>query len=751
MAVTTRDTVDIIRDIVASMTPNITIDEATDNLDGTYTLKTSNTYWLRPVKNVLIGSKKYQIVSFVINESITIKDVTTGAGIPVVTSFPLPAPNFFHGATVPASDQQSKEKSAALKTPFIWLYERLDEKPILDVFSRWGRESNPRLFFMDEADSKNQYAPDQKFSVTDPMRQMVELLIDVINNEPSLYKEIEDYNSTAIANWGQFTTDKGNADRFFSQDLSGQLLNLELTTTKQACSKEALILSGCSLSVDVAVCPVTTIGGSDGTAEAFPCGNTDSVTYEWNDPLSQTTKKAVGLSQGNYQVIATDTGVSGCTTIGSGVVEGPGAPPSCNLLITDMESTRPSVFGASDGTATATITGGAGPLSYFWSNGETTNPATGLTSGLVSLSVLDTLAGSCHKTDFVTVDIGMAYSFYTKESGSTLFSHTGDGTAIWTDGVDTLVGDSVTFNFSDSTEKKVTVYGDPSLITALSSLYFHGGKVTNDMDISNLVNLTGYLYLYNNDDTNFSVNFPTTSSLITRVKIDSCAELTSIDISGITSSALSFITIASNPKLTSFTGGVSSGPITSFLANSNTIQTELDISGYTGLSNTIRFENTSIETLTLPVTSGAFTLIYGNSANLSSGDFSNLGNISGDFRVYSNTNCSSWSFPSSTGSFSRFDIGSCDSGYVDLTVFSGMMSEDGSGIYVDDMSLTTAEVNRMLVEAYAHVSSEGAGGDYTGRVYAIQNNSAPDGSSGGYDGDQAVIDLVAKGVTVTTD
>jgi|TARA_Y100000310_G_scaffold342760_1_gene447307 hypothetical protein len=508
----------------------------------------------------------------------------------------------------------------------------------------------------------------------------------------------------------------------------------------------------CNLAVSVAVCPTTTIGGSEGTAEAFTCGAVGSLTYLWDDPLAQTTKKATGLSEGTYSVTVTDTGVLGCSSGSSGTVIGPGAAPTCNLLITGISSTRPSVFGASDGTGTVTTSGAAGTLSYIWDNGETTNTAVGLDAGPHSVSVLDAAAADCHASDAVIVDIGMAFSLYTKESGSTTFVVTGDGTAIWTDEVETIVGDSATFTFADATEKKITVYGDPLLITELNPNYYHSGKITNTMDISQLTNLTGYIYAYNNDDPNFNIILPTTSSAITRLKIDNCAELTELDFSPVSSNSLNALNASFNPKLITFTGGVSSGPITSSSFQYNTLLTSLDLSGYTGMSGTIRLEYSGYTTVLLPSTSGAFTLIYGNNCtSLTSIDLSPLGNISTDIRFNGCSSLTSVTFPDSTGSILNLRMNNCNLSYADVSVLSGGLSVNSAIWNFSSNNLTTAEVNQMLVEMYGLVSSEGGGGDYTGRSIQVQGNSAPDGSSGGYDGDQAVIDLVAKGITVTTD
>lgn len=63
--------------------------------------------------------------------------------------------------------------------------------------------------------------------------------------------------------------------------------------------------------------------------------------------------------------------------------------------------TQPSCFNGNDGTATATPSGGLPPYTYSWSNGATTQTATGLAAGFVSVTVTD--AGGCFAVGSTTI------------------------------------------------------------------------------------------------------------------------------------------------------------------------------------------------------------------------------------------------------------------------------------------------------------------------------------------------------------
>ena len=316
---TTRDTVDVIRTLVSELTPTVVIEDATDNLDGTYTLSIFKTYWLRPQKEIVIDSSVYKIISFVMNESITIQDINS-SGIPTVQDFKLPAPNFYHGTTIMAASEQSKHKDPKLKTPFVWLYERLEETEITDPLNKWGRESEPRLFFMDEARYADWTSTQHKTGAIDPIRQMVELMFFNIENQRGLYDRVNEYKTTNIANWGKFNTDKGHADRFFAQDLSGILCNFTLVMSKTACdNRNSIGPSECTIGATLETTPST---GSNGTATAIVTGGQGDISFLWSD--GQTTNPAIDLPVGPISVIVTDSITPDCTAFALGNVEDSG-------------------------------------------------------------------------------------------------------------------------------------------------------------------------------------------------------------------------------------------------------------------------------------------------------------------------------------------------------------------------------------------------------------------------------------------
>ncbi|MCP4443283.1 MAG: T9SS type B sorting domain-containing protein [Aureispira sp.] len=121
-----------------------------------------------------------------------------------------------------------------------------------------------------------------------------------------------------------------------------------------------------------------TCGLNDGAATVSASGAT-SYSYLWSD--GQLTASASGLGVGTYYV--TVTGSNGCEAIDSVSLSIPNGP-----AITGFVTTNPSCFGTL-GSVSVQVTGGNTPYTYAWSNTQTTQSITGLTSGLYTVVVTD--------------------------------------------------------------------------------------------------------------------------------------------------------------------------------------------------------------------------------------------------------------------------------------------------------------------------------------------------------------------------
>ncbi|NVK05552.1 MAG: hypothetical protein HWD92_12060, partial [Flavobacteriia bacterium] len=138
--------------------------------------------------------------------------------------------------------------------------------------------------------------------------------------------------------------------------------------------------SAVSISIDV-LNNVSCLNGSDGSALASAVGGTPPYSFDWDHgPI---TALAAGLPAGRYTVTVTDD--NGCQDSLSVII----TQPATQLTLTALEVSAVNCFGGSDGVAYAAAAGGDAPYSYLWSDGQTTDTATGLTVGSYTVTVTD--------------------------------------------------------------------------------------------------------------------------------------------------------------------------------------------------------------------------------------------------------------------------------------------------------------------------------------------------------------------------
>lgn len=159
-------------------------------------------------------------------------------------------------------------------------------------------------------------------------------------------------------------------------------------------------LNGCVLTTEVILeaAPVITIGtttsaypsghaiscanAADGSINAVVEGGAGLVNIAWTGPAGPITGGTTleALSQGTYCITATDA--NGCTQEACMTLNAPEA------LMVDLATTI-AACGADNGAVTPTVTGGAAPYAFNWSNGSAATSLTGLGAGSYQLTVSD--------------------------------------------------------------------------------------------------------------------------------------------------------------------------------------------------------------------------------------------------------------------------------------------------------------------------------------------------------------------------
>ncbi len=171
------------------------------------------------------------------------------------------------------------------------------------------------------------------------------------------------------------------------------------TLTNGVCNlvdtKTLVITVGSASAITPSKTNVSCFGGSNGTASVSPSGGLSPYTYTWS-PGGQTTSAITGLSQNTYTVVVRDN--VGCSATGTISITQPTA-----LNTTSVTSTLKACT-SNNGTATVFPSGGTPGYTYTWApGGQTTQTATGLTTGTKTVTVIDNLG--CLSTRTVVVSL----------------------------------------------------------------------------------------------------------------------------------------------------------------------------------------------------------------------------------------------------------------------------------------------------------------------------------------------------------
>ncbi|WP_258540802.1 T9SS type B sorting domain-containing protein [Parvicella tangerina] len=163
-----------------------------------------------------------------------------------------------------------------------------------------------------------------------------------------------------------------------------------------------------SLTIVETITDAVCFNGTGGEITIAVSGGVPGYTYEWFDAststaLGQNGITATNLTAGDYYVVVTDQ--NGATqTSSTYTVNEPTQLTLTTSVTSDYNGSDISCFGACDGTANVTVTGGTTPYSYAWdaaAGSQTTAGVTGLCDGTFTVSVTDN--NGCTSTETITL------------------------------------------------------------------------------------------------------------------------------------------------------------------------------------------------------------------------------------------------------------------------------------------------------------------------------------------------------------
>src|SRR5439155_2593481 len=136
------------------------------------------------------------------------------------------------------------------------------------------------------------------------------------------------------------------------------------TATASATITQPLTALSASISAQV---NVLCFGGSNGSATASVSGGTGSKTFSWNTSPVQNDATATNLGAGTYIVTVSDA--NGCTATASATITQPLTALSASI----SAQVNVLCFGGTNGSATASASGGTGCKAFSWNTSPVQN------------------------------------------------------------------------------------------------------------------------------------------------------------------------------------------------------------------------------------------------------------------------------------------------------------------------------------------------------------------------------------------
>ncbi|MGB1205428.1 MAG: choice-of-anchor L domain-containing protein [Chitinophagales bacterium] len=127
----------------------------------------------------------------------------------------------------------------------------------------------------------------------------------------------------------------------------------------------------------------TSCGEENGSITISVSGGTGTLTYAWSHDENLSGDIAENLAAGDYTIIVTDE--NGCEAQQTITINESSTP------ILSLDNTMPAACGEDIGSATVSVVGGTGSLTYEWSHDETlnSNVASNLAGGIYNVTVSD--------------------------------------------------------------------------------------------------------------------------------------------------------------------------------------------------------------------------------------------------------------------------------------------------------------------------------------------------------------------------
>ena len=294
-----------------------------------------------------------------------------------------------------------------------------------------------------------------------------------------------------------------------------------------------------------------------------------------------------------------------------------------------------------------------------------------------------------------------------------------------------------------------------------TTYYAYSCGLRGNLDVSPLSGLGGDFYVYSNSNLTGITHSPSLNNF-TNYNANACGLRGNLDVSMLKLGG-SFV-VSSNSNLTGVTHSLSPNIFTSYRAGSCNLIGNLDLRSFSGLGGNFQvFSNSNLTGVTHTASTQNFSYYNVNSCNLqgtldlrmlSGFGQSSPGSI--NVRLDLNTGLTNVLFPAVTTYFRNqqnitgngaFVMNSCNFDYIDFKPLSGATLLTGVSygnpiIYLPSNNMSTGDVNHILDDFLYNATNNSVGWSNI-NLNIAGSNSAPDSSSGGYDGLSAIATLTS--------
>jgi plastocyanin len=264
-------------------------------------------------------------------------------------------------------------------------------------------------------------------------------------------------------------------------NLSGGAYFVDVTDVNGCSSSQMLTINEPPALVSaVTIISVSCFGMFDGSIIATATGGTSPYQYSLGGGLLQTSGTFSNLSSGTYFIDVTD--VNGCSSSQMLTINEPPILVSTASLINSV-----SCFGLCDGYATVVVNGGAAPYTFLWSDGQTSQTATGLCPDTYTSFVTD--ANNCIVQSTVIVPDPPLFSISVNSTDETSALNDGSATAI-------INGGTPPYTYAWNTNPPQTTNPATNLAPGLYytvTVTDANGCIMSDSTSVNAYNLTGVI------------------------------------------------------------------------------------------------------------------------------------------------------------------------------------------------------------------------------------------------------------------